>query len=286
VLDAGLFLNRRTTFAIAATVAIGVVLIQILNPLFEYGITLLTYSQLSMYIVAVCLIATLPFLINANQRKRLEEESIHQERMRLSREMHDGVAQTLLALNWQIQMLRRRMPESTGIENDLNKLEDLSEKSRRDVLELLEFLRKIDNNVNLVKNLKEYLQNFKNESNIAISLDVDAEELSLNSKVEMELIRICQEALANIKRHSGARHVHVILKKNTNNVEMSISDDGQGFDAIDYYRKGQTNKGHHGLFVMKERAQSVDGKLQVLSMPQRGTEIKVEIPLAGNGKVR
>jgi signal transduction histidine kinase len=67
---------------------------------------------------------------------------------------------------------------------------------------------------------------------------------------------------------------------------MSITDDGQGFDAIDYYRHGRdANKGHHGLSVMSERAQSLEGKLQVLSMPQKGTEIKLEIPVNSNGKV-
>jgi signal transduction histidine kinase len=96
------------------------------------------------------------------------------------------------------------------------------------------------------------------------------------------LLRICQEALTNVTKHSGAQSVQVKLKQVNGHLRVSISDDGRGFDILTYYHDGVKAKGH-GLTVMRERAESIGGKFRVLSMPGQGTEVQVEVPHPSQG---
>ena len=83
--------------------------------------------------------------------------------------------------------------------------------------------------------------------------------------------------MTNIKKHSRAHNAQVKVKSVNNHLEVTIADDGRGFDALAFHRDGVEAKGH-GLAVMQERAESVGGRLRVLSMPGQGTEVQVEVP--------
>ena len=83
--------------------------------------------------------------------------------------------------------------------------------------------------------------------------------------------------MTNIRKHSEAHNVQVKVRSVDDHVEVSITDDGCGFDALAFYRDGAEAKGH-GLAVMRERAESIGGRFRVLSMPGQGTEVQVEVP--------
>jgi len=275
VLTAALVADRKLTLGIATLFLTGVGFGHLANPLitplpFEMG-------RFFLYAIAVSLTAILPYLINANLRQRLRSQDVLQERQRLSHEIHDGSAQTLAGLRWQAQVIRRRLAER-GIDLDeVRQLESLAEKAHRDTRESLELLRAYTGNGSLLPYLQDYLKHLSQDSGMDFHLDVKTGELRLAPLVELELLRICQEALTNARKHAQAHHVEVKVKLVSNHLEVSIADDGCGFDAVAFYHDGVEAKGH-GLAVMRERAESIGGRFRVISMPEQGTEVQVEVP--------
>ena len=164
---------------------------------------------------------------------------------------------------------------------DLGEVEELvrlTEKAHQDTRESLELLRNYTGNGNFLPHLKDYLKQLSQDTDIDFHLDIETGELRLQPVVELELLRICQEALTNIRKHStGVHKVQVKVCPINGHLEVNIADDGCGFDALAYYRDGIEAKGH-GLAVMQERAESIGGRFRVLSMPGKGTEVQVEVP--------
>jgi signal transduction histidine kinase len=276
VLMSALLLDRSVTFTITAISGAYVIGAHLFNPFFPTELFLPELSYFLAYIIAASLAAALPYLININLRQRLQYDDIIQERQRLSREIHDGLAQTLSALRWQAQLLTRRL-RAMGIElEEIKQLETLTEKARLDTRESIEFLRSY-NGGGFIPNLRGYLKQLGRENNLVFRLDSEDDKLRLGAPAELELMHICQEAISNVSKHAAALHVDIRVRSVDNHFEVKIADDGCGFDALAYYQGGMQTEGH-GLAVMRERAESIGGKLRVISMPGRGTEVQVEVP--------
>jgi signal transduction histidine kinase len=150
------------------------------------------------------------------------------------------------------------------------------ERARQDARESLELLRGYDGNGGFVPHLRGYLNQLHQDSKLVFDLDA-SDNPPLETPVQVQLLRICQEALTNVRKHSGAYRVEVKVKPVDGHLKVSIADDGCGFDALTYYHDGGRARGH-GLAVMQERAESVGGRVRVLSMPGQGTEVQVEVP--------
>ena len=278
VLTAALLLDSKVTFGIAGLSVAYMVGSHAVNPFFTTQLSLPELSYLLVYMIAVVLTTTLPYLTNVNLRQRLQYQDMLRERQRLSREIHDGTAQTLSALRWQAQIVHRRLEEKGIHMNEVGELVRLTEKAYQNSRESLELLRNYIGNGNLLPHLKDYLKHLSQDSGIDFRLDMAADGLHLEALVELELLRICQEALTNVRKHSkGAHHVQVRADSVDNHLKVTITDAGCGFDSVAYYRD-RTNVEGHGLAVMQERAESVGGRLRVLSMPGKGTEVQVEVP--------
>lgn len=277
ILSASLFLSARLT---AATAVLSMVIItssHLMNPWYSHQFSLVDSSFLLVYFISACLIAVLPYLVNSNLRHQMQSQFIITERQRLSRELHDGVAQTLSGLCWQCQLLENRL-KTMGIELDeVKELLRLTEEARYDARESLELLREYTGNGEFLTNLRQYLQHLRQNTGILFQLSVMPSPHKLSTTAEIELLRICQEALANVRRHADARNVKVTIAPENNHLNVSINDDGCGFDAIAFYQFRNTNSSH-GLTVMQERAESVGGHLRIISMPGMGTEVQVCIP--------
>jgi signal transduction histidine kinase len=278
VLTAALIFGKKTTAILSAFVMIAVIISHIFNPYYPYAHQTDFMSHISIYIAAICLVAILPFVVNANLRQNLERENIKQERQRLSREIHDGVAQTLYALTWQAQQVRHRLVQANADGEDIQKLEQLATKARRDIVESLEVLRNFESQGNFVSLLREKLQNLKQESGIEYTLKIPPIDFKLDGKTEFEILRVFQEALINIKKHAEAKNINVSLKHEDGNVELNITDDGRGFDSRQYYENGEKIKGHHGLGVMRDRVISLNGQFRISSSVGKGTIINIVIP--------
>jgi signal transduction histidine kinase len=281
VLTAALFLPRLHT-GIIAVMLVMMVIASIFIFTTSSGHSLsISFSKIALYTVTVLLMASLPYLINLNLKYKMEQEQASQERLKLSRELHDGIAQTLHALCWQVQILQHR--QATGVvqqKPDLDKLENLAEKARRDILESLALLRNVNENQeisSLNTLLQKSLENVKQEHNINYTFKSPAENYAINTHITLEVSRIFQEALVNITNHAQAHHITVEMSRTNNHLELDIVDDGRGFDA-DAGNHNPAGQGHYGLQIMKERARAIRGDIRIISQSGQGTRVKIIFP--------
>lgn len=279
VVTAALLSNSKVTFAVAGLSA-AYVLGSHLGNLFP--LAQLSFLELShfflVYLMAICLAAVLPYLTNINLRQRLQTDDILRERQRLSREIHDGTVQTISVMCWQVELLSRRLAQIGVGLDEARQLAKLAERAQRDARESLEFLRTYTGDDSHLAYLKDCLRHLKRDTNINYRLDVGPGEYHLEAPVDLELVRICQEALSNIRRHSAARNVRARVRVVNNHLQVVIADDGRGFDVLAYSGNRADAEGY-GLDVMRERAESVGGTFRVWSRPGRGTEVQVEVPV-------
>ena len=217
---------------------------------------------------------------NAQLHSRVQQMAILEERYRLSREIHDGLAQTLGSLGWQLDHMQSLLAKA-----DLNSLANALETGRQmvreaylDVREAIDGLRLPGNQSGqLPAAIEECVADFEERSGLKVALDLDGRFITLPPETELQLLRIMQEALTNIRKHAGASKVWVRLhyQEAEHCVHLTMADDGQGFDPA--LPRG---KGHLGLSTMRERAQSLKGELTIVTGPNQGTRITVTLPLA------
>ena len=152
--------------------------------------------------------------------------------------------------------------------------------AHKDIRESLDQLSVEAGLASLVPTLEEYVGDFGKENGIQAQFEAPKGLLQLSPVAELQVLRITQEALANIRKHSGATDVWVKVTTPPSGVELVVKDNGQGFSFAESPADGQS---HHGLKVMRERAESVGGTFAVNTSPGEGTEIKVGLP-TGRGR--
>jgi signal transduction histidine kinase len=282
MLASSLFLHRRMTIAVVLVSVAIVFGSQAAIPAYGYQMTLREIRDVSFYLIAAALTTFLPYLINARVKQQWRYEDIIEERQRLSHELHDGPVQAVTALRWQVQSLRQRL-QSMGIDLDeLREVERLAEIGQQETRDSLEILRNSTGDGRFIQRLHDYVNSLRRQGGIDVYLYANVPQLCLDPLVEVELLHICQEALSNARRHSGAKSVVVTVTQANKGVEARIADDGHGFDLVSFYGDGdgrsrKPGKGH-GLTVMQERAYAVGGSLRIVSFPGNGTQIIVSVP--------
>jgi two-component system sensor histidine kinase UhpB len=126
--------------------------------------------------------------------------------------------------------------------------------------------------------IRSQVDAFSTQWSGTVDLDLAKDDKDLPEEAAISLFRVCQEALANVARHAEATRVQIRLSLSSDGVELSVRDDGQGFVVPS--RLGLLAKeGHFGLLGMKEQTELVGGRLQVISQPGEGTEVKAQVPL-------
>ncbi len=215
---------------------------------------------------------------NAHLSEQLRSLAIAEERVRIAREMHDGMAQILAYVNAKAQAVQAHLARGRYDEaaRQLDQLADAAREVYTDAREGINALRtELGPGLDFRQALEQYLERWQSQSGIAGRLKVEG-ELQLPATVELQLLRILQEALANARKHSGAQNVEVALRQHDGRVFASVVDDGSGFDPAGLKRSGFPR---FGLAIMRERAESIDGRLDVSSQPGGGTQVRIEIPL-------
>jgi signal transduction histidine kinase len=215
-------------------------------------------------------------LENARLHSELRELAVVDERNRIAREIHDTLAQGFAG----ISMLSESARQALG-EGEWEQVEDLLERTRSLAKEKLAEARRsvqtLRPNITLRENLdlliRGELAEIAGDMQIETFLDVAGEEQPLSPEIKMTLLRICQEALNNIKKHAHASQVKMALTYNPNAVALYVEDDGTGFNP-------QTpTSNSYGLIFIRERARLVGGSVVVNSEVGKGTKIYVNIPL-------
>ena len=217
---------------------------------------------------------------NADLYKQVRYMATLEERDRLARELHDNLAQMLGYLNIKAAITKHFLAnnEIEGAFASLLELEQVSNQAYVDVREAIFSLRTISpSGWELVPTLREYLADYRKHYGIDAQLVLADESCcGLNTEVQVQVNRIIQEALTNVRKHSGANRAWVRFESSEHHVRISIEDDGCGFDPENSSREGSE---HFGLQIMRERAASVGGTLQIDSSNHAGTRIVLQMPL-------
>ena len=215
---------------------------------------------------------------NAHLHEQLRSLAIAEERVRIAREMHDGMAQVLAYVNAKAQAVQAHLARDRHDEaaRQLDQLTDAAREVYTDAREGINALRtELGPGLDFRQALEGYLERWESQSGMTWRLRVEG-ELELPATVELQLLRIIQESLSNARKHSGAKVVDVALRQEDGRVYAEVVDDGTGFDPRG---RKKSEFPRFGLAIMRERAESIDGELEVVSEPGSGTRVRIEIPL-------
>jgi signal transduction histidine kinase/DNA-binding NarL/FixJ family response regulator len=212
--------------------------------------------------------------------------AVRDERIRMSRELHDGLTQTLGFINLQIQAAQTLLAkgETAIADSNLQRVFQLSQEAQANLRSFILGLRNSSANAeNLFTAIDLYVRQFRQDTGLQIDLSLPnhQDSLALTPAVEDQLLHLIQEALTNVRKHAGAQKVEIVLGFDERSLQISISDDGAGFSVNQAESLGREN---FGLQMMRERAQLAGGRLEIRSASGRGTQILVFIPRLHKGK--
>lgn len=198
-----------------------------------------------------------------------------EERMHIAREMHDELGQLLTAFRMDIAWLEKRMEHAEPPLKE--KLKDMT----RLVDDAVVFVRKLSSELRpsvlddfgLIPALEWHSKEFEKRFHITVSFQSNVKEVGVTAPVATGLFRMYQESLTNVARHANASLVTSELHANDQNIELSITDNGKGFEVERGKRKTL------GLLGMQERAAMIGGQLEICSTPGSGTSVRIVIPV-------
>lgn len=231
----------------------------------------------------------------AIDKARSDDESnrlaLMEERTRLAHELHDSLAQTLASLRFQVRVLDEtlRQGQEPAIWYELEKIENNLDEAYAELRELITHFRAPIGKRGLIPAVEHLVERFRNQAEISIYLQKEWNVLQLPATVEVQALRIIQEALNNIRKHSQAHTVRVIMRSDVQgDCEILIEDDGVGMTIEP--ESDRTSGDHLGLSIMEERAKRIGGTVRIESEPGEGTRILLHFrypePATGTDSVR
>lgn len=210
---------------------------------------------------------------------------IIEERFKIASELHDSLAQTLASLKIQARVLDESIHQGDDSQmwNELEKLEDSIHKANTEIRELIKQFRTGPKATkNFITELENLIDSFKKEnSSIKIFLQVEDKKVNLSDDQSRNTLKIIQEAITNVVKHSQAKIVRLFVSKETDNtVNVLVEDDGIGIAKSCFIGHEEEVSGEHfGISVMKDRANQMNARLDIESEPGEGVRIKLNIPL-------
>ena len=198
-----------------------------------------------------------------------------QERLHLSRELHDESGQLLAALLVQLGLLEREAEQDGQVRKRISELKETTNEIQTNLHQLAVDLRPASlDHLGLVTALEQYVNDFNQQYNIQVEFEaVGMRKERLPNDVETAIFRIVQESLTNVILHAEATHVDVVISRRSRHVAATIEDNGVGFMPTT-----PTYEDHLGLFGMRERVEMLGGRFTIESSPGVGTTVNVEVP--------
>lgn len=220
-------------------------------------------------------------LENLFHLRHLRTRVIEAERSRISLDLHDGVLQTLLSTEIQLDVVRRKVtaaaPEAAA---ELRTLLETLRSGREELRRVVTDLRPLGvESADLVDLMRGYAERFRTESGLALDLILDGAPLPLPDRVCREMFQIYREALNNVRKHAGATHVVVKLWQDETRAHLVIDDNGRGFSFAGRFSSDELDRLRLGPISIKERTRGIGGVLTVESNPGHGSRLSVEVPL-------
>lgn len=219
-------------------------------------------------------------IANAQLHRRVRDLATLEERDRIAREMHDSLAQMLGYLSMKAggarDLLRRG--ERAKVDGELAEMGQVADEAYQDVREAILGLRAASRSSESLEDvLREYLEKFSRQSGVVSDLVAPSDgPLKLPASVEIQLVRVIQEALTNVRKHARASEARVVLERRDGEVRVSVADNGRG---LEQGVGSDSLGGGYGMTTMRERLDGIGGRLAVESAPGKGTVLQVTIPL-------
>lgn len=224
----------------------------------------------------------------AIEKTRLDQNArrlaIMEERNMIANELHDSLAQSLVSMRLQTKMMGETLykKDIRHAQNEVRRLNTAIDDAHKSLRELLSNFRSKMDERGLVYAVNDLLYTFKQETgiNTYIHCNDSKEHSGLSPAQEFQVYRIIQESLVNIKKHSDACNVRVLINRlPKDGCNVLVEDDGQGIEELET----NVEPGEHiGLSVMKERADAIDGELQIESEPGEGTRVLLHVPASSH----
>ena len=225
-----------------------------------------------------------PAIYNVYLLHRLRRRASAVERARFARELHDGAVQSLIAVEMQVDVIRRQAEAEIPISGELGRIQGLLREEVLKLRELMQQMKAIDVDAQrLLGVLNDTVERFQRETGISARFVTDIEDLDMPQRVCRELLRIVQEGLVNVRKHSGAHHVLVRLGSNQERWNLVVEDDGKGFPFAGRFKQEEMEEMGKGPMIIKERVRLLAGELTVESNPGQGTRLEVIVPRVGDG---
>ena len=211
--------------------------------------------------------------------KESKKQVILRERLTLAHELHDSLAQSMVSLRFQCKALDDSINNSNldSASKDVLKLRQGVDKANVELRQLLAHFRAPIDERGLVPVLSDILKKFRQENNLLVFSQFDCDDPRPPMHIQRQVIRIVQEALANVKKHADASILRLLLRvSDQNDYYLLIEDDGHGFEGGVRGKAGE----HVGLKVMRERAEYISAKLSVESEPGEGTRLELSFSVS------
>lgn len=209
-----------------------------------------------------------------------EQWTIHAERDRIARELHDSLAQVLGVIHLRLRALEGRAKDEAShvMAAEMSEIAETADEAYRDVREAILGLREtIREDGGLEGSLREYLRKYSRQTGITTSFSCEGDtRRALTPRSEVQLLRVVQEALTNTRKHSGANRVAVRIDCLGPETTLVVEDDGVGFDPATV---ASSMEGGFGLASMRERVEQIGGVLDVHTAPSEGTRVVVHLPV-------
>ncbi|SKC64053.1 sensor histidine kinase [Maledivibacter halophilus] len=203
-----------------------------------------------------------------------------EERQRVSKEIHDGPAQTMANIVLKAELCDKLLDmDKERAKNELRLLKEIVRNSLKDIRKIIYDLMPMSlDDLGLIPTIQRLVINFKKETNVKVDFVVNGESHIKESIIQLTIFRIIQEALNNIKKHAKANIVLIKLDIGMDKIYIKIVDDGIGFDVNEKVNSLDDKNGF-GLYSIKERVDLLRGKIDIESKKDKGTKINVSIPL-------
>jgi two-component system nitrate/nitrite sensor histidine kinase NarX len=235
--------------------------------------TFLQRQQLSLIETVASQVA----MLVENQRSQLDIQFriVMQERIRLSREIHDSLAQTLAYLKLTAAQMQNQLTHGdlTRLEQTLNQSYQALSEAYLETREVIDNLRTLPKQ-SIADLLRQVTHDFEITSGLKVDLNFPSSVPEVKPELQAQILRVVQEALSNVRKHANAQTVQISLSVWNRQLSIEISDDGVGFDAEDV-----PGISRHGLQGMRERAELIGADFQIISQAGQGTCIRVQIPV-------
>jgi signal transduction histidine kinase len=216
---------------------------------------------------------------NVELHQRLQALAVAEERVRIAREMHDGMAQVVAYVNTKAQAVQQFLKRGRT-EEAQQQLAELARAARDVYTEIREGILALRTQLGpdrpFAEALGEFLDRWRQQCGIEAELEV-GQVPNLAPLTELQLLRVIQEALSNVRKHSRADRAWVVVGQENGALFAAVRDNGAGFDPGAMER---AELPRFGLAIMRERAQAVGGRLAIDSVPGKGTSVRIEIPMS------